>query len=223
MSLICDRKLYFKEARDWYYKTYFYRRFEKVWSFLLCIFLFLPLFCSFFNLYMVFPVKKNFPLVVSDYIHDDEYPLVKKLNTISYDDFGYVLSEYLVNFYIKKAESYKYDDIEEHDIYLKNNSSREVYFDLINKFNSLDKNSYLSRYGINGVREVEIVKNDVNINKSDGFGSAVIKYKYTVYGVSDKVISGYESVSIDFTISDVKSSIKRGLNLEFVVNKYVRL
>ncbi|QGR02482.1 hypothetical protein EDL79_02305 [Ehrlichia ruminantium] len=213
---------YFEDALDWYCGRYLFCITERAWLSAVTFFLFYLILVLLFNIYSYFPLKTDFSFVKYTDRYTDEFSVIKKLSTNNEDSEETLLSRYLVAQYVKRYESYMYDDLESQFNFIENNSSRKIYLtfkemrDPSNPSNSKYNSKALS---INAtVDKVDLMsQNFTSLNKA----VVTFKTKIAVNGVTSHTES--HKVLLSFSLSSIKMASSGIMPLEFVVHDYKKL
>ncbi|MGN7618451.1 MAG: VirB8/TrbF family protein [Ehrlichia sp.] len=214
---------YFQDAIDWYCVRYLLCVTERAWLLIIALFLSSVLLLLTLDMFSYFPLKTDFSFVKYTDRYTDEFSVIKKLSTNTEDSEETLLSRYLVAQYVKRYESYSYNDLESQFNFIKNNSSRKIYLafkEMMSSARYSDNSEYnLKTLSINTtIDNVKLVSMDFT-----SLNSAVVTFETQV--AINGVISHVEShkVLVSFSLSSIKMAISGIMPLEFIVHDYKKL
>ncbi|GAT76278.1 VirB8 protein [Ehrlichia ruminantium] len=213
---------YFQDALDWYCNKYLFCITERAWLSIVTLFLLYLILVLMFDIYSYFPLKTDFSFVKYTDRYTDEFSVIRKLSTNNEDSEETLLSRYLVAQYVKRYESYSYDDLESQFNFIENNSSRKIYLnfkemkDPSNPSNSKYNSKALSISTV--IDKVDLIsQNFTSLNKA----IVTFKTKIAVNGVKSHTES--HKVLLSFSLSSIKMASSGIMPLEFVVHDYKKL
>ncbi len=208
-----NKEHYFHKSKTWYFNFWFSKRYEVILSYFLLISSFLMIIMCSVGLYGMFPLYKSHPLVLYDNHKDFEYPLIRSLDIEKGDSINSSVSKYLIKIYVKKREFLDQGNFQENVLYVKNNSSPDAIVDFMKEVSGL--NNYQKNNKDYKKEFVSVSVLNLNLIAEGTSGVAEVKILYKESGEYKE-----KYIVINFTVSDIVSSISRSLPLEFLITRY---
>ncbi|ABD44776.1 virB8 family protein [Ehrlichia chaffeensis str. Heartland] len=212
---------YFQDALNWYCGRYLLCITERAWLFVISLFLSSILLILILDIFSYFPLKTNFSFTKYTDHYTDEFSVIKKLSTNNEDSEETLLSQYLVAQYVKKYESYLYNDLDSQFNFIKNNSSRKIYLafkEMIASHHYIDNSKYNAISIETTIHNVKLLSKDFTSSNN-----AIVTFKKQI--AINGVISHVQSykVLVTFSLSSIKMAISGIMPLEFLVHDYKKL
>ncbi len=217
LNSLVENKQYFSEGWNWYADKYLKQIVERSWLLILNVLSVIIFVIYILALQTFFPLVKSVPFVL--YVDDvtDNFRIISKLSEDRKMSPQVAVAKYLVQYYVKTRESYDYNNLEWQKKYIKMNSSRAIYNDFVNYFDStVNKDSPVLKYKRDGRLDVEI--EDVIIY---GTGGVNAKVDFIVNDSLNNTRKEH-SVVLRFTLSNIVSVVSKVAPLEFRVVMYGR-
>lgn len=211
---------YFNDAIEWYCYKYLFCITERAWLILTVTFTSLCLCTVLLNLYLLFPLKKDFIFVKYTERNSDEFTVLKKLSLSNKEKEQVSLSRYLVRKYVEIYESYDYDNLEYQMNFIENNSTRKIYLNFKNSMNSTSITSPILKYKLDIKRVITVESIDLSFDPLTYSSSAVVTFKAQEVNKEAVINTTLHSVKLIFTLSNVKVSAAGIIPLKFTVNEY---
>lgn len=219
---------YFTDARDWYAQKYLYPFNERAILGIVAIFFAICIVVSATNLYLLFPISKEEPLILANDDVLNDKSILKEVMEKDTDIPQIAVSRYLVKYYVTLRESYfpsefvqdKYQNVLNKVAAL---SSKPVFREYRAIYDIQNTNSPLVKYNNNAYRVVQID----SVSMPDGGkhpDSAVVYFttKTSYLNQQNSNISEKWRAEIYFTLPDLEDTFKsKDKNmLSFIVNDY---
>ncbi|QXK92004.1 hypothetical protein HL033_00215 [Neoehrlichia mikurensis] len=216
-----DKQKYFEDAIDWYCEQYLFCATERSWLASTVLILLIFLFALIFNIYSLFPMKKDFTFIKYSDRYSDEFSKIKKLSRNNEENEEVLLANYLVGQYVKRHESYSHSELNNQLNFIKNNSSRKVFLAFKNTIEYNILQNLIPKYPYKVV-EIETNVQNVTLLKqsSSSLNSAIIQANKKFFVSGAVVKSQAVTVQIDFSLSNIKMAISGVMPFEFTVHSY---
>ncbi|XGA08755.1 MAG: VirB8/TrbF family protein [Wolbachia endosymbiont of Xenopsylla cheopis] len=211
---------YFNDAIEWYCYKYLFCITERAWLISITTFTSLCLCIVLLNLYLLFPLKKDFIFVKYTDRNSDEFTVLKKLSLVNEEKEQVSLSRYLVGKYVEMYESYDYDNLEYQINFIENNSARKIYLDFKKSMNSTSMISPILKYRLDIKRVITVQSIKLSFDPLTYSSSAVVTFKAQEVNKEAVINTTFNSVKLTFTLSNIKVSAAGVIPLKFTVNEY---
>ncbi|MDG7056316.1 MAG: conjugal transfer protein TraJ [Wolbachia endosymbiont of Meromenopon meropis] len=209
-------KSYFNEAVEWYCYRYLSCIAERSWMTLIVSFLLICLCLLLLNIYLLFPIRRDFNFVKYMNYVEDEFSIIRKLDFDKKNDDEYTsIAKYLVSKYAEMYESSRGINPEYQEKFIQNNSIYKVYQDFQEKIINETGDLFLSKKKISNINVVKL-SIDRSIKDLVTFaGNAVLVFTIE----QDKHVEN-RTVDIGFTLSNTQAALSGIIPFKFIVNGY---
>ncbi|WP_339045668.1 VirB8/TrbF family protein [Candidatus Mesenet endosymbiont of Agriotes lineatus] len=214
------RSKYLDDAIEWYCYKYLFCITERAWLILMITFTSLCLCTVLLNLYLLFPLKKDFIFVKYTERNSDEFTVLKKLSFSNEEKEQVSLSRYLVGKYVETYESYDYDNLEYQVNFIENNSARKVYLNFKKNMNSASMTSPILKYRLGTKRVITVQSIKLSFDPLAYSSNAIVTFKAQEMNKEAVINTTFNSVELTFTLSNIKVSAAGVIPLKFTVNEY---
>lgn len=211
---------YFDDAIEWYCYKYLFCITERAWLILITTFTALCLCIVLLNLYLLFPLKKDFIFVKYTDRNSDEFTILKKLSLSGKEEGQASLSRYLIGKYVEVYESYDYGNLEYQTNFIENNSIRKIYLGFKSNMNSTSMTSPILKYKLDTKRVITVQSVKLSFDPLTYSSTAVVNFKAQEVNKGAVINTTFNSVKLIFTLSSIKVSAAGVIPLKFTVNEY---
>lgn len=208
-------KSYFNKAVDWYCYRYLFCITERSWLVLVVSVLLLCVCLLVVNIYLLLPIRKDFNFVRYIDHTDDEFSVIHRLDSSKKENEYTFIAKYLIQKYIELHESNKIAEPFYQENFIKNNSTYKVYKDFKERINSEAINAYIHEKKVTNINIIKLSINQSSIDLIKFSGSATVGFITEQNKKIEKQI-----VEINFTLSNIKKSLRRITPFKFVINEY---
>ncbi len=221
-SLIASIKQgkYFDDAIQWYCHKYLFCITERAWLTLIVSFTFLCLCSVSLNLYLLFPLRKDFIFIKYTERNSDEFTIIKKLSVSNKESEQTSLSRYLIKKYVETYESYDYNELSYQMNFIENNSARKIYLNFKENINSSNITSPILKYKLDTRRVIIVESVKLIFEPLTYSNSAIVVFKAQEIDRGAIINTAVYSVKLTFTLSNIKISAAGIIPLKFTVNEY---
>ncbi|QKX02575.1 conjugal transfer protein TraJ [Wolbachia endosymbiont of Dirofilaria (Dirofilaria) immitis] len=208
-------KSYFNKAVEWYCHRYLFCVVERSWMVVIVSFLLVCLCLLLLNIYLLFPVKKDLNFIRYANHTEDEFSVMRKLNSNEKKDEYISTARYLINKYIKVYESNKIVESECQKIFVKNNSTHRIYQSFQEKVNNEAGDLPFVKRKITNINVTKLFI-DRSVEDLVAFpGNATV---FFIIEQNKKVKK--QTVDISFTLSNIKAALDGMMPFKFIVDGY---
>ncbi|QKX01496.1 conjugal transfer protein TraJ [Wolbachia endosymbiont of Cruorifilaria tuberocauda] len=208
-------KSYFSKAVEWYCHRYLFCVVERSWMVVIVSFLLMCLCLLLLNIYLLFPVKKSLNFIRYTDHAEDEFSVMRKLDSDRKRDEYIPIAKYLLIKYIKAYESNKVVEPEYRKNFIKNNSTPRVYQDFQEKVNNETADLLFSEREVNNISVVKL-SIDRSVKELVSFpGRATV-----IFVIEQNKNVKNQTVDISFTFSNIKATIDSVIPFKFIVDSY---
>lgn len=206
---------YFRDARIWYRHKYIYpfsqRSFVLLLSFIICaLFLGLTL-----NIKGLFPYVTQVKYVITTNVPDGKDLKITHANQIKNEPSQSLLEIMLKN-YVTTRESYRYEDLHQQFIFIKNNSTRIVFHSFYNFMNIDNSSSPLMLYQKTMHKYPKIISIEYTDTKR-----AIVKFNSIVENsIGEITQKSVWQATIDYEIDKIQADLPAGTRFNFTITNY---
>lgn len=205
-------KSYFNKGVEWYCHRYLFCITERSWLALVVSVLLGCMCLLLLNVYLLFPTKRDLNFVKYNDCMDDEFSVIRKLSFNHKENEHVSVARYLIKKYIELYENYDVVKSSYRTGFIKNSSTSRIYKNFQEKIRN-EVGDYASK-----VTKITILKLSVDQSNKDLVrfaGSATVAFTVEQ---KDKIQN--QVVEVDFTLSNIRSTINAITPFKFVVSDY---
>ncbi|MCM1002432.1 conjugal transfer protein TraJ [Wolbachia pipientis] len=208
-------KSYFSKAIEWYCYRYLSCIAERSWMVLIVSFLLVCLCLLLLNIYLLFPIKRDFNFVKYVNYTEDEFSIIRKLSFNENDDEYTSIAKYLVSKYVEAYESSRVIEPEYRENFIQNNSIYKVYQGFQEKMSNETSDLSLSKKKISNINVVKLSIDRPIKDLVTFAGSAVV-----VFTTEQNKKVENRTVDISFTLSNTQAALSGIIPFKFIVDSY---
>ncbi|MDD9332025.1 MAG: conjugal transfer protein TraJ [Wolbachia sp.] len=206
---------YFNKAVDWYCNKYLFCVTERSWLVLIVTSLLVCLCVSLLNIYLLFPIEKDFNFVRYSSHTDDEFSVMHKLSLNKKENEYTSVASYLIKKYIELYESYKIVEPSYQENFVKNNSIHKIYKNFQEKMSNEVSSSHIyERKVINtNIIKLSIDRSTMDLVTFTGNANVIFTTE------QNKKVQD-QTVEISFTLSNIQATLSGIIPFKFIVSNY---
>ncbi|MBN8828399.1 MAG: hypothetical protein J0H68_06805 [Sphingobacteriia bacterium] len=214
-----ESREYFKDAYEWYNFKYIYPVTQK------------PLITLFLLMY-AFLAMIAYSILTNVSSKDDTYIFVSRIKDtvnqnsrlISLDhpiSSQLAVADYLIKFYIKKYESYDYDQLDNQIYYIRNSSTRSVVNNFYKNIQIANYNSPINLYQKHTILKVDKINIQFLVNQFNNAEEAIVDFDVlTIKKGLEQINKVHKQILISFMLTDIEEVLNNQKPLIFQVREY---
>lgn len=208
-------KSYFNKGVEWYCYRYLFCITERSWLALVVSFLSVCVFLLLLDIYLLFPTERDLNFVKYINHRDDEFSVIRKLSFYKKENEHISVARYLIQKYVELYESRGVAKFPYQTSFIKNNSTHRVYKNFQEKIKNevSDSPTHKKKVIKTSVMRLSIDQSTVDLVKFAGSATVIFTTE------QDKEIQN-QIIKIDFTLSNIRTTMRSITPFKFVVNDY---
>lgn len=208
-------KNYFNKGVEWYCYRYLFCITERSWLALIVSFLSVCVFLLLLDIYLLFPTERDLNFVKYINHRDDEFSVIRKLSFYKKENEHVSVARYLIQKYVELYESRGVAKFSYQTSFIKNNSTHRVYKNFQEKIKNevSDLSTHKKKVIKTSVMKLSIDQSTIDLVKFTGSATVIFTTE------QDKEIHN-QIIKIDFTLSNIRTTMRGVTPFKFVVTDY---